>query len=629
MDGMRYFSSPEETVSQAFTLPDDAEGLSAVSIAFGRDREKIPARGTLTVRLYEDNTQTGEWTEDTRFLISAHYKTFRFGKPVPVHAGSTWRITVTDDFTDGEGIAVRTGTDAGLEPLTADGGSPEGQSLCFRAVYTRTSMLQRGVLALVIFLAVCILTVLFSRIPDVCRNGYSEKTLNMVRICAVILMCLFAFLYQHDDGLRITRWGTCFLEALQSGRLRDFGRYLEEVFEISNYSIFVHMITAVFVLPLWIAEKLFRLQISIYLYDSWRKVFLILFLAGSARLIPKIGKKLGFSETAGEVLGILYLLSPAALWGNLAMGQIDCISVFFILLFLYDMAGKRHERAFFWLSVSVVIKEFPLLFIAAPLLAAALGARKYRKILTCGAAFQFLPVLSAVLSRTFFRDYAAYAAFSGRDWDHISRLFDASPAENSCFLLVLLAVCGFCFFKARHSAFTEADFFLASSAAVFAFLIFVEQNPQWILYPSLFLLLGAFFTRGWEDLLWILPVFQIGTFAYCMFRFRGNADTIMLQLGIVGRMFGFSHNCCSFYDYAKHLLPGVYGHFAAVGKTMLSGCVITAFALFLRSRKHTGETDGDTTGSRRVQAVVIPVLFAVSLAFVVCSLLMYFALVIF
>ena len=627
MDQSLYFSAPTEEIGQTFTIPDQAEGLSAVMIAYGREQEKTPARGKLTVRLYEDGSPVGEWTDDTRFLTGDRCRTYRLEKPVPVHAGSTWQITVTDDFTGGEGVAVWTTREEGREPLTVDGELLAGRSLCFRAVYTMTSALQRGILAFLIFLSVCILVILCSRIPDIRRNGYDEKNTGILWVCAVILLCLFAFLYQHDDGLRITHWGIHFLEALQNGQLRNYGAYLEEVCEISNYNIVVHMLTAVCLLPLYLADRLFRLQISMPLYDYWRKLFLILFLAASAKLIGKIGKELGFSEETGNVLGILYLISPSALWGNLGLGQTDCISVCFLLLFMYDMVKKRPLRASFWLSVSVVIKSFPLFFIAAPLLAAALGARKYREILACGAVFQFLPVTSAVLSRTFFRDYAAYAAFSERDWDHFARLFDASVAETSCFLLALLLVCACCFYRARHSSVSEADFILASSAIVFSFLAFVYPNPQWILYPSLFLLLGAFFTCDREDILYILPFFQAGAFLYCMFWFRGNSDTVLLRLGIIGRLFPVWNNDFSFYEYAKYLLPGYYGHLTSVWKTLLSGSVITAFALFLRSRKQADRIGRDSFGSRTVPAVVIPLLFAIDLAVVICSFVMSFALV--
>lgn len=626
MDQSLYFSTPAEEISQAFTIPDQAEDLSAVMIAFDRKQEKTPARGTLTVRLYEDGSLIREWTDDTRFLIGGCYRTYRLEKPVSVRAGSAWKVTVTDDFSEGEAVAVVTGPEEEREPLTVDGEPLEGRSLCFRAVYTMTSALQRGILAFLIFLSVCILVILCCRIPDIRRNGYDEKNTGILWACAVILLCLFAFLYQHDDGLRITHWGIHFLEALQNGRLRNYGAYLEEICEISNYNIAVHMLTAVFLLPLYLADKLFRLQISMPLYDYWRKLFLILFLTASAKLIGKIGKELGFSEETGNVLGILYLVSPSALWGNLGLGQTDCVSICFMLMFMYDMVKKRPLRASFWLSVSVVIKSFPLFFMAAPLLAAALGARKYREILACGAVFQFLPVTAAVLSRTFFRDYAAYAAFSERDWDHIARLFDVSAAGTSCFLLALLLACAFCFYRARHSSVSEADFLLASSAVVFAFLIFVHPNPQWILYPSLFMLLGAYFVCDREDILFILPFFQTGAFLFCMFWYQGNSDTILLRLGILGRLFPLWNNDFSFFEYAKYLFPGYYAHFAAVGKTLLSGSVITAFVLFLRSRKMADRIDRDSFGSRLVPAVVIPLLFAVNLAVVICSFIMSFAL---
>ena len=55
--------------------------------------------------------------------------------------------------------------------------------------------------------------------------------------------------------------------------------------------------------------------------------------------------------------------------------------------------------------------------------------------------------------------------------------------------------------------------------------------------------------------------------------------------------------------------------------------MITAFALFLRSRKQADRIDRDSFGSRTVPAVVIPLLFAIDLAVVICSFVMSFALV--
>ena len=622
-----FFSDPGELVEQVFYLPDQAESISAIMITFGREHG-TSARGTATVCLYEDDVLIGQWTCNTRFLIDEFYKTFRLEKPAAANDGSTWRITISDDFEDKEYIGVGTSFYSDQPPIVKNGEVIENQSLSFRAVYTMTSQTQRVLFSFVIFLCAGMLCILFSLYPGICRRGYSKDITRIVWTCAVITMCLFAILYQHDDGTRITRWGIHFLDAVRNGQLRNYGQYLEEVYEISNYNVLVHLLTGVLVLPLYIVDRLFHLRLSIELFDYWRKIFLVLFLIQSADLIRKIGKELGFSEEIGNVLGILYMISPSALWGNLSLGQIDCISLYFILLFAYEMLKKRHERAFFWLSVSIVIKEFGLFFVAAPLFAAAAGRGRYKKIAACGAALFFLPVTSKILARTYFIDYAEYAAYSERDWGHIARLFDSGFSETSYFLAVLLIICFLCYYKARHSTFSAEDAILAGTGIAFAFQVFAHQNPQWILYTSLFLLLGSFYVCGREDILCLLPFFQIGAYLFCMFYFRYNSDTVLLKVGIVGQTFRHNDNFYSFYDYARWLFPGYYDRFTSVGKTLLSASIIAAFILFLRSRKRKELIDRNRFGDSRFLAVLVPLLFAIHFAVVISSFVMYFGLII-
>ncbi len=622
-------SSADDVVEQDFSLPSEAEGLSAVSVCF-RTEGNNP-RGTVSVSLFENGTPAGQWEYDARFLEDRSYRTFRLDKTLPASPESTYRIrisyTADSDAASDNGIYVGAGFSSGSESLEKNGTALSGQAICFRCIYTQSSVFQRLLLAVLLFLAVCIIGLLIVLYPNIRKNGCNAFNTRIVWTCAVILMCLFAFLYQHDDGVRITSWGKLFLDAVGNGSIRHYARYLEEVYEISNYNIVVHIMTAVFILPLYLVDKLLRLQLDAAFFDYWRKIILLFFLIRSADLMKKITVRLGFSEEAGNVLGILYLISPAVLWGNLGMGQIDCIAVYFILLFILQMLCGRPERAFFWLSVSFVIKAFPLLFIGLPCLAAALGAKRFKKILTCGASFILLPALSAVLSRTFFIDYAAYASLSEWDWGHIDRLFDVSMVHTSLFLLALLLVCFYCFYKARHSALTASDNILAPAAAAFAFLLFVEQNPQWILYTSLFLLLCALFFNRRSDLLWMLPVFVLGAFVYVLFRFQHNSDTIMLAMGWVGQTTELYNHSLTFYDFAQSWFPGYYTWFAYVGKTILCGCAAAAFVLFCRGAKHPEAIDREKFGGNHALAVVLPILFAMYFLVLISSVVMYFALI--
>lgn len=97
----------------------------------------------------------------------------------------------------------------------------------------------------------------------------------------------------------------------------------------------------------------------------WVGVSLILLVA-SLVLLFRISQKKLFSNEFLVLAGLSFLMFPVKF--NLGMGQFNMVNLFLICLFLYFLKAKQDTGAAISLSLSLLLKVFPLLFLPYVLL---------------------------------------------------------------------------------------------------------------------------------------------------------------------------------------------------------------------------------------------------------------------
>ena len=620
------FHNGKDVFRQRISVPEDASSISALMIGLATN-----ARinfGTVNVSLCEDDEVVYQWHLDTRYIEDLTYQTVKFPKPYKVDKEKEYSFVLSEDFMGANNLAVLVTAGEGSGGLTKNGMPVDSRGISYRLAYAASSAAQRTIFAFIVFLTVLTAAVLLFVFEDVVRRkAFRRYSFAALDFCAVIFLLLFTYVFQHYDGKVISYWGYYLIDAAANGNARDYVAYLQEVFKVSDYNILINIFTAVILLPVYLASRIGHLALQVAHYDCWRRLFLVLFTFITSRYIKKIAVCLGAKESSARLLAVFYMISPAVLWGSMAMGQIDCVVVMFMVLSLWCLLRGKYEPAFFWLSVSVSFKQFAFFFLFMPMVCLIIGSAEPKRIARCLLIYLIVPAVSWFLSNIYFYDYAQMASLSERFfWKHMDRLFDASLAETSCFLVVLFTVCFVCLEKSFRKDVKALDYLLAPMVVTTAFQCFIIQNPQWLIYMALFLVLTMFYTEKAEAAVLIQFVFSVSVYVFVCARFPGNVDNTMILGGSVYRMLELENNSFSFMDFAAHYSPYYYEYLARVGKTMLSAASLSGLYVLFRSAKNGMEIREEGGGPVPACAGILAT-FAVNAAVLLVSLCIYFGMI--
>lgn len=552
----------DSVIVQTLSIPNEMTYLSGIMLEFDTAKQINP--GNVTVSLFENDGLISSWETDSGLIRDNEYVTFRLSNEIPISHNSNYNVCVSCNYL---------GNEKELSLVNDEQGE-----ICYRVVSSEYSMRQRAVLGGVFFVCgiILLMAVLFT-------------THRIVTVsCAVAVMVLYSFLFQHGDGVLISSWGYYMLEAIKDGQISHYVSYIiREGIQISNYNIIVNILDAVILAPMYIIDKLFALNAQMYSYDYYRKILLIVCVLLSAAYIQKITKKLGYNEKIGDILSLLFMLSSPVIFGNLAMGQIDCIAILFILLSVYCAMDDKFPMAFFWISFSATIKEFALLFVFIPIVCLLIRKLSIREIIKCIFAFSALPVFSFIISHFVILNYADYASTFESNWNHLSALFSAGIAESSLFVVSILLICFLCLYKAYKGFVKPIDYLFAPLCVICSFSLFVVSNPQWMIYASLIMLFGALFMDCRELSLLLLFSYHVGAFLSIMTRFSNNVDITLFFDGIIGRgIVGeeyFCYNIMNSLDHFRAFFPNYYMFVSSAARSLVVASVIACLVFWKKA----------------------------------------------
>ncbi len=183
------------------------------------------------------------------------------------------------------------------------------------------------------------------------------------------VLCFFVFV--HVDILLTGASSISFL----GGHFKDFYDFnyankVEPVYNVympSAYLLFAIWNIPIYLLGIVAAPMTNAINTTSFIATMWYKALPVLFFFGSAYLIFKIAKLMGFSEKKCRVISFLFLTTPLAFFSSLIFSQHDSFTLFFVLLGTYYYFKNHMLKFSVFFGIAMTFKYFALL-VYVPLL---------------------------------------------------------------------------------------------------------------------------------------------------------------------------------------------------------------------------------------------------------------------
>ena len=464
------------------------------------------------------------------------------------------------------------------------------------------------------------------------ENNLTDSLTNTKLILVSLpLLLLYSFFFQHGDGYTITKWGVQFLDCMFSGDLRHYADIMLEANGIqytSNYDILNNFITAVSILPVYLVKRITGFNYGAYnmlILDEFRKLVLILAVMITSKYINKIVISLGGSVRAANTASLLYLLSPVLLYCNIGMGQIDCFCVLFMALFFNSYINGKKCHAMMFLSIAILIKSFPLLFVLIPLVCISINKRRLPK-LNMFSCLLVPWIISWILSSVIFIDYGKISKLSERTWGHAGMLFDVTWVHSSLFMIVFVILCFILLFSDKAREADSKKLLLISSCVVIIDLtFFVEENPQWFIYALFIMLITIPFCRGIYKPVACVICYSLAGLVYSFSAFYTHVDLNMVNQSIIGNYFDFGIRS-SYMSVINHLIPNLAPYMPQASKTVMACMVLLSLYWFYESKHSKQDVVTEDQGALIPWCVKGLMIFDV--AFVLVTLVLFFGIIV-
>ena len=420
-------------------------------------------------------------------------------------------------------------------------------------------------------------------------NQINGQPINKLDWAILIVLSVFMFATMfYADLIIIYNHSLTFLDSLFSFDMANF--YANSMAKPymgfgAVYYWTVYLVIGLWNLPVWILQKLFGINVFSVKCMLWCRLEIIVFLFLTLWILEKLLKEFGYGKEKCRFAQFLFASSLLVLLPAVAISQIDIITVFLMLLGIYE-----------YIRTDKITWKFLLIF-------------SFTASLKIFALFVFIPL---VLMREKRILYAVWDLLMGTVWialcllpyagreDYIEstsvlndvmveRMFTTTlPAGNveiPAFLSILVAISIWAYMKKPKTK--EACFYYVNwiALAVFAdFFIFVFAHPYWIvlLAPYLILLLVMNTENGKLNL--ILEFFlqtSVTVFYWCTFGVYVTEDTFSY---LVLKRFGFAPNRTGYQGLADLVTDKGLDNYVTVLFGIFAVCLL-AFLLINRPEK--------------------------------------------
>ena len=342
---------------------------------------------------------------------------------------------------------------------------------------------------------------------EICKT---EKKINIFLGCLAIAGCVFsAVMLGHMDLYVITLWGKQLLESVAQGTLYDYQYQLQELGYATNYSFFFNVISAIWLLPVHLISR-YVTDLSIAFYCFWYKILLVIVNIRIAAIISNLCDE-EKTIVEGNLAGILYLISCPVYVFSLGMGQVDCISVLFIMLALQRFKNKKAIEAGVLFGFAALIKPF-VVFVFAPMFI-YLFFHDIKNCIQVGIPTVIVYFFNAIGTKLLIEDYELGSA----NWNKAAffpRLFFVKISNIPIYPVVVGFITVGCILMALKRKWDERHFVLFVLLYFISFEILVPQNTQWFLYMLPFMIIAFGYSKRFVCTYVAMFLFEVGLTVY-------------------------------------------------------------------------------------------------------------------
>lgn len=346
----------------------------------------------------------------------------------------------------------------------------------------------------------------------------AEAAYLLVWGCVLAFSC--TFFLSNFDCEAVTKWGYGLLECIRQGELADFPRFVMEQYNSpTNYTLFVNLVTAVWLTPAYLIGRVFLHSSSLLFYEVWYKALVGIVLLLDVKFFGEVLEERGFKRKERQIGCGLFLLSGVTLLAVLGKGQVDIYGLLFFLYAAKLYHKEKYGRMSVLLGMSFVVKPL-VLWVYLPFLLLLAGKEKLRVLLYGGISFvPFL--LDKLVTRLLMPEYMALGKEVARRMKEyfggpsmFESMFECGVNDVLVFWFLALVVCFICYYLAMHGKVKEWHFCFFPPLLLVLWGVFVCVSYQWFIY--------------------VVPFFIVMALQY-----KKRSDAYLLVLGINGGLAGY------------------------------------------------------------------------------------------
>ncbi|MDD4797302.1 MAG: hypothetical protein PHO66_05995 [Eubacteriales bacterium] len=417
-----------------------------------------------------------------------------------------------------------------------------------------------------------------------------------------ILVALGLYCYSYGD-IEITALHSYdLLSVIKDGKVLSFyqivldkalagGYYADpNVIHAANYNLVIYLALSAWLFPVKLIGHLTQSMPSYLFLNLYAKHMVVLALLGSGYALYRVGKQFGLDAPRSKWASLLFLSSPAVLYGTCMFGQLDILSVFFTLWALHFYLEDKLGLFSLVMAAALCFKMFAL-FVFVPLL--LLREKRIWHLLKYGVIGASALVFTRVLAG-FDPGYAPTQSAMQGIYNFTGRLFNlgfpAAKGGTYAFVTCFALLCFACYFVKPDAEEKKYWAAFVPLAAYSFFFLYIEWHPQWlvILYP--FVALCLLLVKNFKAAVVTDTMIGLGHVLMLFIQWPNNFTLEMVNSGILPALSGATLQVRAIGGWIKDLFPQAQVLSATVFMASLIAFVLlVGYSLFIGKKRSVPE----------------------------------------
>ncbi len=315
----------------------------------------------------------------------------------------------------------------------------------------------------------------------------------------------------------------------------------------ANYNILDYMILSVPLMPVYILNKFIKFKNLVSICIIVEKLFLMVCVIYSARLVYQLCEKIGFEKNKSKIVSYFYLCSPVLIFTTTEFGQIDIFHIIFMLKALQYYTDKKFYHFSFVLSIAVALKTFSVLIFIPLILYAEKEIPNIIKYSVVLSAFTLITRLIFI----FDKGYSETKEYMNGSYGFLGKILNSGISVGngsiSYFVVALAVICVivYCISPSDERSLKIAAIYIP--LIVFSsFMLFVKWHPQWVSMVVPFMVIAIFYFKENRIFNYLEIIADVSFIIVTNIAFSANVDVYMVNGGLLPMLFGNTYSGTAF-----------------------------------------------------------------------------------